>query len=170
VFANQKERTLVRSFVFGSLKRDFESLPCIEFNKAIAQQTWRVGNRPHGGNHEGSNLRLVCECAGVLGGNLWHHIQGDQCVGVCDYLACIDSDPDWHCCAATGNDQKIIREVKTILWYGINISQPSYNSPKENLNMEDLFVVFWWSGPIGLGIFFMGVGVLLWGISKIRNK
>jgi hypothetical protein len=37
-------------------------------------------------------------------------------------------------------------------------------------DMEDLFVVFWWSGPIGLGIFFMGVGILLWGISKIRNK
>ena len=36
--------------------------------------------------------------------------------------------------------------------------------------MDDLFVVFRWSGPIGLGIFFMGVGVLLWGLSKIRNK
>ena len=36
--------------------------------------------------------------------------------------------------------------------------------------MEDLFIVIWWSGPIGLGVFFMGVGVLLWGISKIRNK
>jgi len=36
--------------------------------------------------------------------------------------------------------------------------------------MDDLFVVFWWSGPIGLGIFFIGVGVLLRGISKIRNK
>jgi hypothetical protein len=91
-------------------------------------------------------------------------------LGVCDHLACIDSDSDWHCCAATENDQKIIREIKTILWYGMNIGHPSYNSPKENLNMEDLFIVFWWSGPIGLGIFFMGVGVLLWGISKIRNK
>ena len=36
--------------------------------------------------------------------------------------------------------------------------------------MEDLFIVFWWSGPVGLGIFFMGVGVLLWGISKIRGR
>ncbi len=36
--------------------------------------------------------------------------------------------------------------------------------------MEDLFIVFWWSSPIGLGIFFMGLGILLWGISKIRNK
>jgi hypothetical protein len=46
----------------------------------------------------------------------------------------------------------------------------NYNSFQENLNMEDLFIVFWWSGPIGLGIFFMGVGVLLWGIGKIRKK
>lgn len=36
--------------------------------------------------------------------------------------------------------------------------------------MEDLFVVFWWFSPIGLGVFFMGVGVLLWGISKISKK
>jgi hypothetical protein len=43
-------------------------------------------------------------------------------------------------------------------------------SGKENFNMDDLFIVFWWSGPIGLGIFFTGVGILLWGISKIRNK
>jgi hypothetical protein len=38
VFANQKERTLVRSFVFERLKIDFESLPCLEFNKAIAHK------------------------------------------------------------------------------------------------------------------------------------
>jgi hypothetical protein len=36
--------------------------------------------------------------------------------------------------------------------------------------MGDLFIVSWWSGPIGLGVFFMGVGILLWGISKFRNK
>jgi hypothetical protein len=59
---------------------------------------------------------------------------------------------------------------KSILWEGLDFSNQGYNPSKENFGMEDLFVVFWWSGPIGLGIFFMGVGVLLWGISKIRNK
>jgi hypothetical protein len=36
--------------------------------------------------------------------------------------------------------------------------------------MDDLFVAFWWFGPVGLGVFFAGVGILLWGISKFRSK
>jgi len=36
--------------------------------------------------------------------------------------------------------------------------------------MNDLFVVFWWFGPIGLGVFFAGAGILLWGLSKYRKK
>jgi hypothetical protein len=36
--------------------------------------------------------------------------------------------------------------------------------------MEDLFIAFFWTGPIGLGVFFMGIGVLLWGISKFRSS
>jgi len=33
--------------------------------------------------------------------------------------------------------------------------------------MEGLFPVMWWSGPFGLGFFFMGLGVLLWGVGKV---
>jgi hypothetical protein len=33
--------------------------------------------------------------------------------------------------------------------------------------MEVMFPLMWWSGPIGLGFFFMGLGVLLWGVSKV---
>jgi len=33
----------------------------------------------------------------------------------------------------------------------------------------DLFVVLFWSGPIGIGVFLMGLGVLFWGISKMKN-
>jgi hypothetical protein len=30
---------------------------------------------------------------------------------------------------------------------------------------EYIFVLFFWTGPIGLGIFFMGLGVFYWGRS-----
>jgi hypothetical protein len=36
------------------------------------------------------------------------------------------------------------------------------------LNKEakrEVFVLFFWTGPIGLGIFFMGLGVFYWGRS-----
>lgn len=36
--------------------------------------------------------------------------------------------------------------------------------------MDDLFIAFWWFGPVGLGIFFTGIGILLWGISKYRKR
>lgn len=35
--------------------------------------------------------------------------------------------------------------------------------------MSDLFPVLFWSGPIGIGIFLMGLGVLFWGISKVEE-
>lgn len=36
--------------------------------------------------------------------------------------------------------------------------------------MGDLFLAFFWTGPIGLGIFFMGLGILFWGIAQARKK
>ena len=35
--------------------------------------------------------------------------------------------------------------------------------------MQGLFPLMWWSGPLGLGFFFMGLGVLLWGVSKVMR-
>ena len=36
--------------------------------------------------------------------------------------------------------------------------------------MEDLFPVLFWSGPIGVGAFLAGLGVLFWGISRLRTN
>jgi hypothetical protein len=35
--------------------------------------------------------------------------------------------------------------------------------------MESLFPLLWWSGPIGLGSFFAGLGVFLWGIGQVER-
>ena len=35
--------------------------------------------------------------------------------------------------------------------------------------MEDLFITFFWTGPMGLGVFFMRLGVFHWGVSKFRS-
>ncbi len=35
--------------------------------------------------------------------------------------------------------------------------------------MDNLWLAFFWMGPIGWGVFLMGIGVLLWGISKFRS-
>jgi hypothetical protein len=34
----------------------------------------------------------------------------------------------------------------------------------------DLWLVLFWGSPIGLGIFFMGLGVLFIGIAQVRKK
>lgn len=36
--------------------------------------------------------------------------------------------------------------------------------------MEDLFPVLFWSGPIGIGAFLAGLGVLFWGIGRSRDS
>lgn len=34
----------------------------------------------------------------------------------------------------------------------------------------DMWLVFFWTGPIGIGIFLAGLGVLFWGISQNRKS
>ena len=34
----------------------------------------------------------------------------------------------------------------------------------------DMGLALFWTGPIGIGAFLIGLGVLFWGISKIRTK
>jgi len=36
--------------------------------------------------------------------------------------------------------------------------------------MGEMFIVLFWSGPIGIAVFLMGLGVLFWGISKMSKK
>jgi hypothetical protein len=33
----------------------------------------------------------------------------------------------------------------------------------------DMWLVLFWTGPIGIGFFLMGLGVLFWGISKMES-
>lgn len=35
--------------------------------------------------------------------------------------------------------------------------------------MENLWLVLFWSGPIGLGIFFAGLGTMIWLIAKANE-
>jgi hypothetical protein len=34
----------------------------------------------------------------------------------------------------------------------------------------DMWLAFFWTGPIGVGVFLAGLGVLLWGISQYKKK
>jgi hypothetical protein len=36
-------------------------------------------------------------------------------------------------------------------------------------NMDDLWLALYWTGPIGVGAFLAGLGVLFWGISRIQD-
>jgi len=36
--------------------------------------------------------------------------------------------------------------------------------------MEQAFLVLFWTGPIGIAIFLIGLGVLFWGISHITPE
>ena len=33
----------------------------------------------------------------------------------------------------------------------------------------DLWLALYWGSPIGLGVFFAGLGIMLWGIAQIRK-
>jgi len=34
----------------------------------------------------------------------------------------------------------------------------------------DIGLALFWTGPIGIGVFHMGLGVLFWGIGKVTKK
>ena len=34
----------------------------------------------------------------------------------------------------------------------------------------DLWLALYWTGPIGIGVFLAGLGVLFWGIGQVRKK
>jgi hypothetical protein len=36
--------------------------------------------------------------------------------------------------------------------------------------MDSLWLALFWTGPIGIGIFLMSLGVLFWSIGKLRSK
>jgi hypothetical protein len=47
--------------------------------------------------------------------------------------------------------------------------EPSPDTKEVN-NMGELFILLFWTGPIGIGIFLMGPGVLFWGIGQVNKK
>ena len=36
--------------------------------------------------------------------------------------------------------------------------------------MDNLWLSLFWTGPIGIGIFLAGLGVLFWGIGQVRGR
>jgi len=36
--------------------------------------------------------------------------------------------------------------------------------------MDAMWMAFFWTGPVGVGAFLAGLGVLLWGISTLEKK
>ena len=36
--------------------------------------------------------------------------------------------------------------------------------------MDNLWLSLFWTGPVGVGVFLMGLGVLFWGISRLKDK
>jgi hypothetical protein len=36
--------------------------------------------------------------------------------------------------------------------------------------MDSIWMALFWTGPIGVGAFLAGLGVLLWGIAQLRGK
>jgi len=41
---------------------------------------------------------------------------------------------------------------------------------KKEDDMDNLWLSLFWTGPIGIGIFLMGLGVLFWGIAKVMKS
>lgn len=36
--------------------------------------------------------------------------------------------------------------------------------------MENLWLALFWTGPIGIGVFLAGLGILFWGISRLQKN
>ncbi len=36
--------------------------------------------------------------------------------------------------------------------------------------MDLIWLSLFWTGPVGIGVFLAGLGILFWGISKVREK
>jgi hypothetical protein len=36
--------------------------------------------------------------------------------------------------------------------------------------MDSLWMAFFWTGPVGIGAFLAGLGVLFWGISRVQKS
>jgi len=36
--------------------------------------------------------------------------------------------------------------------------------------MDSIWLALFWTGPVGVGAFLAGLGVLFWGISRLRDK
>jgi hypothetical protein len=47
---------------------------------------------------------------------------------------------------------------------------PAGFEQEEKIDMENLWLVLFWTGPIGIGIFLAGLGVLFWGIAQARKS
>lgn len=35
--------------------------------------------------------------------------------------------------------------------------------------MDNMWLVFFWTGPVGIGVFLAGLGVLFWGIAQSKR-
>jgi len=52
-----------------------------------------------------------------------------------------------------------------------NVKVISREKPQTRIEgkMESIWLTLFWTGPIGIGVFLAGLGVLFWGISYLRN-
>jgi hypothetical protein len=75
--------------------------------KTIRVSIWQSELNQTETKNDGSDFRLVCECFGVLGGYIWHYVQGDQRLGLCHHLA--DTDD----CASSGHRLAVAEDLAT---------------------------------------------------------
>jgi len=54
--------------------------------------------------------------------------------------------------------------------YLVSIGPHGSSSAGGGIVMDSLWLSLFWTGPIGVGAFFAGLGVLFWGIGQLRGK